>query len=137
MRKGLIRQKTLQFSLILIIGILLTACSRIQPITNYNQQTVPNGLTLKEVKRAIIKGAEKRKWVIKEINDNQLQATYTSSTHVAVVDIRYSTKAYSLTYASSKNLDYDANMIHYNYNRWVRNLNKDIQTQLMQIPTYQ
>ncbi|TNF68907.1 MAG: hypothetical protein EP298_05560 [Gammaproteobacteria bacterium] len=133
--QGLFKQKVFQLSIILIAGILLTACSRIQPITNYNQQNIPVELSMAQVKQAITQGAEKRKWVVTEVNSNKLQATYTSHSHVAVVDIPYSTKQYSLIYASSKNLDADGNMIHYNYNRWVRNLNKDIQSEFNQIPT--
>jgi hypothetical protein len=47
-----------------------------------------------------------------------------------VVDIPYSAKSYSITYKSSSNLNYDGTTIHSNYNGWVQNLHKAINTQL-------
>jgi hypothetical protein len=49
---------------------------------------------------------------------------------VAVVDIKYNTKTYSIIYKSSQNLDYDGKNIHSNYNGWIQRLNQAIQSQL-------
>jgi len=49
-----------------------------------------------------------------------------------VVDIAYDTKAFSITYKDSSNLQYDAakSEIHKNYNGWVQNLENGIRAQL-------
>lgn len=44
--------------------------------------------------------------------------------------IPYDTKFYSILYVKSENLDEDDGKIHRNYNRWINNLNVDIQRQL-------
>ena len=47
-----------------------------------------------------------------------------------VVDVKYDTKNYSITYKDSSNLDYTGDSIHKNYNGWIQNLNRGINAQL-------
>ncbi len=54
-------------------------------------------------------------------------------THTAVVEIPYSTKAFSIRYKDSVNLDYTGESIHSNYNGWIQNLEKGIRTQLQSL----
>jgi hypothetical protein len=49
---------------------------------------------------------------------------------LAVVDVNYSTRSYSITYKDSTELQYDGKSIHQNYNGWVQNLDKGIRAQL-------
>ena len=51
-------------------------------------------------------------------------------THVAVVDIDYTDRTYSIRYKDSTNLDYNGTTIHRNYNGWIENLDKAIKAQL-------
>ena len=51
-------------------------------------------------------------------------------THLAVVDVNYSVKSYSITYNDSISLNYDGTTIHTNYNSWIQNLHKGITAQL-------
>jgi hypothetical protein len=50
-------------------------------------------------------------------------------THTAVVDIFYTATTYSIQYRSSINLDESGGQIHKNYNGWISNLVKGINTQ--------
>ena len=49
---------------------------------------------------------------------------------MAVVDIKYTNKAYSIDYVSSQDLLYDGNQIHRNYNKWVKILEQDINKEM-------
>lgn len=50
---------------------------------------------------------------------------------MAQVDIPYNAKAYSIQYKNSANLKYDGVSIHSNYNGWVQNLDRAIQSRLV------
>jgi hypothetical protein len=49
---------------------------------------------------------------------------------MAEVRVNYTATSYSITYANSQNLRASGGKIHKNYNRWVNNLDKDIQVNL-------
>ncbi|KIQ50633.1 lipoprotein, partial [Citrobacter rodentium] len=59
-----------------------------------------------------------------------IRARQQSRDHVAEVRITYSATRYDIQYESSLNLLASGGKIHKNYNRWVRNLDKDIQLNL-------
>jgi hypothetical protein len=50
--------------------------------------------------------------------------------HVAEISIPYSATRYSINYVSSLNLMASGGQIHKSYNRWVQNLNQNIQLNL-------
>lgn len=116
--------------LILLISLILSACTRLQPIYNYQKENIPEGLSLAQVKQSIIEAAENRDWTIKVINPHQLEATHSSRQHKAIVNILYSDSSYSIFYHGSENLNANNGKIHRKYNQWVRNLNADIQKKL-------
>ena len=53
--------------------------------------------------------------------------------HVAVVDVTYTTKAYSIRYKDSTNLGYDGEGIHPNYNGWIDRLDAAIRAELLKL----
>ena len=59
-----------------------------------------------------------------------MTGTLALRTHVAVVDIQFDSKTYSIKYKDSTNLDYTGNSIHKNYNGWIENLDNAIRVQL-------
>jgi hypothetical protein len=61
---------------------------------------------------------------------NMIVGTLNLRTHTAVVEIPYSTSTYSIKYRSSVNLNEKDGMIHKNYNGWIQNLTRGINTQL-------
>ena len=87
-------------------------------------------LSIEEVERAIIEGCRVRGWQPSVIAPGQIEAVLYIRSHVARVDIPFTTESYSIFYKDSINLDYKNGKIHRNYNKWVLNLNKDIQSKI-------
>ncbi len=121
--------------LVLVVMGILAGC-RISTIYNVSNAPVagPNGgtLTMPEIKKAIITAGSGLGWQVKEESPGHLVGTLLIRSHIAVVDIPYSTETYSITYKDSTNLRYDPDLgdIHSNYNGWIENLDKAIKTQL-------
>ena len=82
------------------------------------------------VGKAILRAGGSLGWVMKKVKDGKLVGTLMLRKHVAIVAIDYSAKSYSIHYKDSQNLNYDGTNIHSNYNGWVQNLNRAIQSQL-------
>ncbi len=113
-----------------LLTLLLVGCGRVQPVLNVENTPVAYDLQNNQVKAAIVKAATDRGWMIKESNPGELIATISVRTHSAEVKIPYSSKYYSIIYLNSVNLKASDGKIHRNYNRWVNNLNVDIQRAL-------
>lgn len=122
-------------STLLATGALLLSlpASALQPIIDLEDQVVPDGLTLKQVKAAIQRGAAVRKWIAKEKGPNEFEVTLFNRKYVVKVKITYSTNSYSITYLSSQNMKAQNGRIHRKYNGWVSNLNNDIQRALYEV----
>lgn len=113
-----------------LLTLLLVGCGRVQPVMNVEDTPVRYNLQSKQVKMAIMQAATNRGWIVEEVNDQELNAKINVRSHYAEVKIPYSAKFYSITYLNSDNLKAEGGKIHRNYNRWVNNLNVDIQRQL-------
>jgi len=87
-------------------------------------------LTADQVRQAIIRAGSTLGWQIKEIQPFLLEGTLHLRTHMAKVNIPYSTERYSIVYKDSSNLNYDGKNIHTNYNGWIQNLDKAIKVQM-------
>jgi hypothetical protein len=111
--------------------LLLVGC-RTAPL--YNVESAPvvanKAVTLADVEKAIVRAGGGLGWQIAARAPGQAEGTLVLRTHRAVVDITYDTKAYSIKYKDSSNLEYDGTSIHSNYNGWIQNLDKAIRTQL-------
>jgi hypothetical protein len=105
-----------------------------QPIYNVKESMVTspatNAVTKEQVRAAIIRAGGALGWIIKDEGPDKLSGTLVLRTHTAVVDIPYSPEKYSIVYRSSINLNEKGGKIHKNYNGWIQNLNKGINTQL-------
>ena len=111
---------------------LVVACT-VQPIRNVADTPVPKpGLTDEQIAKAIKTAAVGLGWQIADKGPGNMEGTLHLRTHVAVVDIAYNPKTYSITYKDSTNLQYDAKAqkIHKNYNGWIQNLDNAIKVQL-------
>jgi hypothetical protein len=64
------------------------------------------------------------------LGPGKLAATLHLRTHTAEVEIPYSVTSYSIIYKSSVDLKEKDGQIHKNYNGWIQNLNRGIDTQL-------
>lgn len=122
--------------LVLICTAIIVAGCRSAMIYNLKDVAIPNAvgheLALDNVTKAIVAAGAKHGWAMQVVKPGQIVATLILRGHVAVVDIPYTTKSYSIIYKSSENLRYDkdSNSIHSNYNAWIRNLHVAIQRNL-------
>lgn len=117
----------------LVIGAATIGCTTV-PIMNVNDAVVasPAGKSLnkEQVRAAIVRAGVALGWQMKDESPNLLVGTLQLRTHTAVIEIPYSTTQYSIKYRSSVNLEEKGGTIHKNYNGWVQNLTKGINSQL-------
>jgi hypothetical protein len=109
--------------------LTIAACTS-KPIMNIHDVAVPPGHTQDQVQKAIYAAGASLGWVMKDVQPGMIRGVLKLRTHEAEVDIAYSSASYSITYASSVNLDYKAGNIHRAYNTWVTNLSRSIQTEI-------
>ena len=117
---------------VLVILLALGGC-RAAPVQNVDSAPLyaPPGASLELIKEGIIRAGYRRDWEIAEIGPRHLEAkVVVRGKHTAIVDIYFDRKSFSIVYKDSKNLNYDGESIHSNYNQWVQNLKKDIQKEM-------
>ena len=122
----------LKLPLLFAFALTLTIMGcRANPVYNVEGApiTISGKHTSKDVEKAIIRAGAGLGWRIKSIKKGHMVGSIYVRKHVAVVDITYNDKEYNITYKSSENLNYDGSTIHNNYNGWVQNLDRAIQTQ--------
>ncbi|MGI1321451.1 lipoprotein [Klebsiella quasipneumoniae subsp. similipneumoniae] len=111
-----------------VVGAL-AGCARTAPIEQVNA-IVSAGHTEAQVKDAIIKAGAQRQWIMSDAGPGVIKGKLQNRDHVADIKINYSATSYSIVCVSSINLMAANGKIHRNYNRWVHNLDKDIQVTL-------
>lgn len=114
---------------------LLAVGCRIAPIYDVNGDAITSSkadLTMSDVSKAIQRAGASLGWEMQQAGPGHMIGTLHLRDHVAVVDITYDTKSYSIKYNNSNNLQYNAEKgeIHKNYNGWIQNLENGIRTQL-------
>jgi hypothetical protein len=114
------------FTALIVVGALMGCSSRLAPIDNI-RTNLGSGHTEAQVKNSIIKAGVQRKWIMNEAGPGVIKARLQSNDYVAQTRINYSATGYTITYESSMNLSAGGGRIHPGYNRWVRNLDRDIQ----------
>lgn len=123
--------KSIKIVVSIIFVLVLAGCGRAQPILNVENNPVAYDLQKKEVKSAIIEAATNRGWVVKASDGSEITFEVNVRSHWASIRVPYSEKFYSILYLSSENLKSDGQgNIHRNYNRWINNLNTDIQKKM-------
>lgn len=113
--------------------MLAVASCRMATVQNVENASLnaPDSATMAQVEAAIKRAGASLGWHMKEIKPGHMEARLPVRSHVAVADIFYNTKDFSIIYKDSTNLRYDAkdNTIHSNYNGWIQNLQNAIITQ--------
>ena len=126
--------KNIKLGLIIAVGILLVAACAPAPVLNVSNAPVETAsrqkASLDEVGKAITRAGVALHWEMKTVKPGNIVGTLKWNVHLAVVDITYDTKTYSITYKDSTNLKYNGETIHKNYNRSIKNLDRDIRAQL-------
>lgn len=121
------------FAVAASMALALAACTT-APIHNIKDTPVRTAsgkaLSASQVRAAIITAGTSLGWRITDAGPGKLAGTLTLRTHTAVVDIPYSATRYSVVYKSSEGLMASEGSIHRNYNGWVTNLDRAIQTEI-------
>lgn len=118
-----------------VLSLTFLGC-REATIQNYNnipiEDIVNKNVSITEIEKSILRAGTRLGWIMKKINNGQIQGKFILKKHEANVIIKYSLRDYSISYFDSSNLDYNSNenTIHQNYNVWVKNLNNAISLQL-------
>jgi len=110
------------------------------PVENFENEAIAaasgKALTLDEVARALRQAAPKRGWRIEDAGPGKALATLeVRGKHTIRVDVAYTEKSISLLYKDSINMKYGTDdagkpVIHPFYEKWVRNLLKDLRAEL-------
>ena len=116
-------------------GVLLFVACTAAPIMNVQNAPVnvsKSNATLEDVSKAITRAGVGLGWQMTPQKPGLMQGRLALREHVAVVNIKYDTKSYSIDYKDSTNLNYDGQkgQIHRNYNGWIQRLDSAIQAQL-------
>jgi hypothetical protein len=118
-------------ALALVAG--LAACTA-APIYNVENATVVSGAgkpySATEVRAAIVRASTKLGWQMRDEGPNKLVGSIQLRGHSAVVNIPYNSQSYSILYRSSTDLGEKDGKIHKNYNGWIQNLTREINSQL-------
>ena len=112
-----------------MVAALLTGCARTAPIHNVNQ-TLTQRYSDNQMKLAIIEAGIGRKWVMTPVSPGVINGRLAQRDFVATIRITYTSQNYRIDYVSSENLKAGQGEIHNNYNRWIANLDQDIQLRL-------
>jgi len=118
------------------VVLLLAGCTS-RPIMNVTDQPVVSAagkqLTADQVRNGIVGAGNALGWVMTPVSPGLVSGRLSLRDHVAVVDVRYTAKTFSITYKDSTNLNYRDGQIHRNYNGWVENLDRDIRNELLRM----
>ncbi|PVZ84296.1 hypothetical protein C9426_23655 [Serratia sp. S1B] len=121
--------KFLKWCIALTVIGTLAGCARTAPVVQVHS-TVTAGHTENQVRDAILKAGQQRQWIMTQVTPGVINGRLQARDHVAEIRINYTATSYSINYVSSLNLQSSAGKIHKSYNRWVLNLDRDIQLNL-------
>lgn len=120
---------------ILTVAFVMLTVASCRTATVYNVENAalnaPKTVTAAQVEAAIKRAGGSLGWHMKDVGPGHIEAQLPIRSHLAVVDIFYNSKDFSIKYKDSRNLNYDKadNTIHSNYNGWVQNLQNAIVAQ--------
>ena len=125
-----------KISMALAMALFVAACTS-RPIMNVTDTPVvttgDKPIAADQVRNAIISGGNGLGWVMTPVSPGLVSGTLKLRNHLAVVDVRYTAKTFSIAYKDSTNLDYQNGQIHKNYNGWIENLDREIRNELLRI----
>ncbi|CPR15442.1 lipoprotein [Brenneria goodwinii] len=113
----------------LVCVVALAGCARTAQVLNVTTPIAAHH-TDDQVKKAILQAGLEREWVMTPVSPGLINGHLDQRGHVADIRINYSPTSYSINYVSSRNLIAGDGKIHRNYNRWINNLDREIQLKL-------
>lgn len=118
----------------LLIALLLVYVGGCRTTAIYNVADASyapgSSASQQDVSRAIMRAGTSLGWEIQKTGPGKMRGTLRVRRHVAVVDITYDMRSFSIQYVSSQNLMHSGDQIHRNYNRWIANLEKAIRREV-------
>lgn len=116
------------------VALVLLACaSAIVPVHDFTNVSIAarSSVTQEEVGKTIAKAGAAAGWHMSEVRPGHIVGSYRIRSHLAVVDVTYSTSAFNIKFKDGDaGLKYDGQNIHQNYNSWVEELEKVIRAHL-------
>ncbi|KPK46852.1 MAG: hypothetical protein AMS22_17490 [Thiotrichales bacterium SG8_50] len=117
----------------LVLGLAVPVTSwaaRTETMYNPDPIAVPcNNLSNDKIRTAVRESFLGRGWVPTDKGANALEAKLQKK-YEAVVTASWTTKAVTVKYKSSEGLSAEGDQIHRNYNKWIRNIERDIALKL-------
>lgn len=116
-----------------VLALLLVGCAG-KPILNVENRPIPTAaqqLSLDRIEQEIISAGQARSWQMHREGPGHLVATQVREKYNASVDIRFDQRVYSITHRSSSGMREKDGTIHKRYNFWIGNLQRDIDTRLI------
>ena len=114
------------------LGLLATSAAWCRSAAIQTIKTpVLSKATVQEVRNAILRAALSKNWQVVEEVNQKITLKYVKKVHIAACDVAYSEKEYTITINPMTTLIQGDNEVHPKYNQWVRNLDKQIQRQLL------
>jgi hypothetical protein len=118
----------------MVILFAVSGCRSAVPVAQVTDEpffAASKNADLNQVTQKILEAGKHRGFSMKVIAPGHIEAFYVSygkSNVRAVMDIKYTTGHFSITYKDSSNLKYNpaTNTISPHYNKWVNNLKADI-----------
>ena len=122
-------------SISLIVAIIFAGCSG-TAIRNIDNSNIVKVNSISKVEYAINKGATTKGWTVKKEKDGLFSVRqYIRGKYLVVLSVPYNANGYSINYKESTNLKYNQaeNTIHKSYNKWVANLERNINSYLNRV----
>ena len=127
-----IRQLTLGLAMAMLVGTAMARNTEIfePPQIAWTQSEVP---TQQQMRDRIVAAGQSLGWTVTKDEPGRLELFYDKQgKHQVTIAVQYDNVGYKITYLNSVNLDFaqtdGVRKIHPNYNRWIRNLMKQIGT---------
>ncbi len=124
----------LKICVIAYLALVIAACQNVRPIYDVSDRQfseTAKKLSQQELDDLVISTGLKRGWHFRSISNGKLEGQIHVRTHMAVIEVKISQEAFSITYRSSDNLNEKSGNIEHNYNRWIHNLERDISTAVL------
>lgn len=106
------------------VPAFLTACGGTMPLSPAGQV---KGLTLDEVRDCLYRAGRKRAWVVRDVDEHHIEATFMKGNHVAVLDIEFDEDVYRFKVSpkTSASLLRPDGTVHRKVNQWIGNYYTD------------
>jgi hypothetical protein len=133
MRGRMFRARTWSCLLLLSATVFLMGARQV-PLADPAPLTVPAGLKVEQVARAIKAALVGRTWTVTQEEPGRIVSTLRLREHMAKIEIAYDLSAVTVRYLESGELLYaekkGQRLIHRNYLSWIQNLVNDINRNL-------